>query len=215
MRSGSARQQFMIKVQTVGHEQFREGCGRLWDIAQQTFRPDLVVGIRSGGWRVAEEMKTTRAPRDVVFVPLTCRRPTSDVKGNSQTFKLVLKVLPYFVLDGLRLVEYYALTLPRCRAVVKHGAGEPRVSDPAEVDAIRAAAAGLPPGARVLVVDDSLDSGATLVSVITTLRSVLPPDVEVRTAAFTVLGPTPIVDADFFLYRHINCRFPWSYDFHG
>ena len=205
----------MIRVQTVGHEQFREGCGRLWDVAQQAFRPELVVGIRSGGWRVAEEMKLTRAPRDVVFVPLTCRRPTSDVKGKSRTFKLILKILPYFVLDGLRLVEYYALTLPRCRAVIKHGAGEPRVPDAAEVDAVRSAAAGLRPGARVLVVDDSLDSGATLASVITTLRSVLPPDVAVRTAAFTVLGPAPIVDADFFLYRRINCRFPWSYDFHG
>ena len=205
----------MISVQTVGPREFREGCGRLWDIAEQSFRPDLVVGIRSGGWWVAEEMKLARAPSGVVFVPLTCRRPTSDVKGKSPAFKLLLKTLPYAVLDLLRLLEYYALTLPRCRAVKKNGAGDLRVPDTTEVDAVRIAASRLRPGARVLVVDDSLDSGATLASVIKTLRAVLPTDAAVRTAAFTVLGPAPIVDADFFLYRRINCRFPWSYDFHG
>jgi hypoxanthine phosphoribosyltransferase len=205
----------MISIQTVGPREFREGCGRLWDIAEQSFRPDLVVGIRSGGWWVAEEMRMARAPSGVVFVPLTCRRPTSDVKGKSPAFKLLLKALPYVVLDVLRLLEYYALTLPRCRAVSKNGAAELRLPDATEMDAVRAAAARLRPGARVLVVDDSLDSGATLASVIKTLQRVLPVDAAVRTAAFTVLGPSPIVDADFFLYHRINCRFPWSYDFHG
>jgi len=205
----------MIRVQTVGRQEFREGCGQLWDIVQRAFQPDLVVGIRAGGWWVAEEMKRTRNPLGVQFVPLTCRRPTSDAKGKSRAFKLVLKVLPYFLLDILRYIEYYALTLPRCRAVVKNGAGESRVPETSEVDAIRSAAARLRPGAHVLVVDDSLDSGATLASVIKILRSVLPPDTAVRTAAFTVLGPAPIVDADFSLYHRINCRFPWSYDFHG
>jgi hypoxanthine phosphoribosyltransferase len=205
----------MISVQTVGRQEFREGCGRLWDVAQQAFRPDLVVGIRSGGWWVAEEMKAARAPSGVVFLPLTSRRPSTDVKGKSRAFKLLLKVLPYFLLDLLRLLEYYLLTLPRCRAVIKHGAGEARVPDAAEVDAVRWAAAGLRPKARVLVVDDSLDSGSTVANVISTLRRVLPSDAEVRTAAYTVLGPAPIVPADFFLYHRINCRFPWSYDFHG
>jgi len=103
----------MIRVQTVGRQEFREGCGQLWDIVQRAFQPDLVVGIRAGGWWVAEEMKRTRNPLGVQFVPLTCRRPTSDAKGKSRAFKLVLKVLPYFLLDILRYIEYYALTLPR------------------------------------------------------------------------------------------------------
>jgi hypothetical protein len=47
------------------------------------------------------------------------------------------------------------------------------------------------------------------------LRAALPPQAVVRTAAFTVLGPAPIVAADFSLLQRINCRFPWSYDFHG
>ncbi len=204
----------MIKVRTVGRKDFNEGCGRLWDLAQTSFRPDLVVGIRSGGWWVAEEMRAARAPASVVFLPLTSRRPTSDIKGKSRLFKLLLQVLPYFVLDLLRLVEYYLLTLPRCRSVAKQGRGEARSLDPAELAAVRNAVAQLPPAPHVLVVDDSLDSGATLASVLETLRGLLPPDAQLRTAAYTILGPTPIVAADFYLYRSINCRFPWSYDFH-
>jgi hypoxanthine phosphoribosyltransferase len=205
----------VITVRTVGRRDFKDGCGQLWDIAQRSVRPNLVVGIRSGGWWVAEEMKAVRSPPGVLFLPLTARRPSSDVKGKSGLFKLILKILPYFILDFLRLVEYYALTLPRCRTVARHGAGEGRSLDPEEMAAIRTAVAGLPAASQVLVVDDSLDSGATLASVIETLRAMLPADAQVRTAVYTVLGPAPIVAADFYLYRSINCRFPWSYDFHG
>jgi hypoxanthine phosphoribosyltransferase len=205
----------MIKIQTIDRQAFREGCGRLWDISQQGFQPNLVVGVRSGGWCVAEEMKVARNPPGVLFVPLTCRRPTSDVKGKSALFLWSLKVLPYPILNLLRLVEYYALTLPRCRAVRRTGAAELRVADEIELAGIRDAVAALRSDARVLIVDDSLDSGATLAIVIKTVRSLLPAQSIVRTAAYTVLGPAPIVEADFFLYQRINCRFPWSYDFHG
>src|SRR5579859_7235472 len=134
----------MIRIRTVGRREFSESCGRLWDLAERTFPPHLVIGIRAGGWWVAEEMRRTRNPAGVAFAPLTCRRPSSDVKGKSRLFLFALKVLPYFALNLLRLVEYYALTLPRCRAVTKNGAGEARIPDSRELDAIRSAAATLP-----------------------------------------------------------------------
>ena len=160
-------------------------------------------------------MIAARAPANVLFLPLTCRRPSSDIKGGSATFRFLLRVLPYFILNMLRTIEYYLLTLPRCRAARRHGIDDQRVPDPAEIGAIRAAARGLPADVRVLVVDDSLDSGATLRAVVRQLRELLPPAADLRTAAFTVLGPYPVVAADYFLYQRVNCRFPWSYDFHG
>lgn len=205
----------MIRIATVDRERFTRECGELWDLANAAFRPQLVIGIRSGGWWVAEAMQSARAPNGVEFLPLTCRRPSSAVKGESTAFKWLLKTLPYFVLNGMRLAEYYLLTLPRCRAARKHGAGVLKVADPAELTAIRDAIARLPADVRTLVVDDSLDSGATFVSVTRQLRELLPANAELRIAAFTVLGPDPIVSADFSLYQRVNCRFPWSYDFHG
>jgi hypothetical protein len=205
----------VISVRTIDRARFRDGCGTLWDLAQAGLQPQLVVGIRSGGWWVVEAMIAARAPANVVFLPLTCRRPTSDIKGGSATFRFLLRVLPYFILNILRTVEYYLLTLPRCRAARRHGVDDQRIPDPAEIGAIRAAARDLPADVRVLVVDDSIDSGATLHAVMRQLRELLPPAAELRTAAFTVLGPYPVVAADFALYQRVNCRFPWSYDFHG
>jgi hypoxanthine phosphoribosyltransferase len=204
----------VIRVRTVGRREFRQECGRLWDRVQHSFQPQLVIGVRSGGWWVAEEMRLARQVSGVVFAPLTCRRPTSELKGRSRALRFVLQVLPYFMLDGLRLLEYYALTLPRCRKVARQGF-EARIADREELAAVQRAIASLPIEVRVLVVDDSLDSGATLASVVAMLRAALPPQAVVRTAAFTVLGPAPIVAADFSLLQRINCRFPWSYDFHG
>ena len=205
----------MIRIRTVGYVQFHEDCGRLWDSIVQKCSPAMVVGIRSGGWWVAKEMMAARSSPGATFLPLTCRRPGTATKERSRLFRGLVRILPYVVLDGLRRLEYYFVTLPRCRSAQDTGRHKTSVLEPAELTAIRAAAAELPPEACVLVVDDSLDSGATLWNVISALRSVLPTDVAMFTAAFTVLGPAPIVAADFSLYRRINCRFPWSFDFHG
>jgi len=205
----------MITVRTIDRGGFAVECTRLWQMVRRRFPPDMVIGIRSGGWWVAEAMRAAGAPASVQFLPLTFRRPATGTKEHSRLLRAALRHLPYPVLDALRRVEYYVVTLPRCRAV---RAGGPRLSttpDPAEMAGIHLAAGRLPANARVLVVDDSLDSGATLWNVLTTLRTVLPADAVIQTAAFTVLGPAPIVPADFFLYHRINFRFPWSYDFHG
>lgn len=204
----------MIRIRTVGRAQFRNDCGRLWDSVERECSPTVVVGIRSGGWWVAKEMNLARSDSGAVFLPLTCRRPGTAAKERSQLFRFLVRVLPYFVLNELRRLEYYFVTLPRCRSA-RGGMHNTPLIESAELSAIRQATALLPAGACVLVVDDSLDSGATLWNVMTALRDVVPADVRILTAAFTVLGPSPIVPADFSLYQRINCRFPWSFDFHG
>lgn len=205
----------MLRIRTVGNAQFREDCGRLWDSVVRECTPGLVVGIRSGGWWVAKEMQEARGNAGAMFLPLTCRRPGTAAKQRSHIFRGLVRVLPYWVLDALRRFEYYFVTLPRCRSAREDGLRRTPILERAELSAIRQAAAQLGPGACVLVVDDSLDSGATLWNVMAALREVLPARTRMVTAAFTVLGPAPIVTADFFLYQRINCRFPWSFDFHG
>jgi hypoxanthine phosphoribosyltransferase len=204
----------VIRVRTVGVEEFRRGCGDLWDLARRSFEPNIVVGIRHGGWQVAEGMRAARALSQPEFLPLTCRRASSDVKEGSALFRLALQKLPYPVLNVMRLAEYYGVTLARCRAVRARGPGPSRIADPAAIDAIADAAGRITGPVRALIVDDSLDSGATLAHVMALVRQLLP-TAEMRIAAYTVLGPYPIVAADYALHHRVNCRFPWSYDFHG
>ena len=67
-------------------------------------------------------------------------------------------------------------------------------------------------GLNVLVVDDAVDSGATLRNVISALMDISPNNV-IKTAALTVTRKSPIVMPDYYLYHDRTLmRFPWSED---
>jgi hypoxanthine phosphoribosyltransferase len=68
------------------------------------------------------------------------------------------------------------------------------------------------PEARLLVVDDAVDSGVTLATVLQKLRQICPAHTQIRSAAITVTLDNPLVEPDFTLYRRVICRFPWSFD---
>jgi hypoxanthine phosphoribosyltransferase len=67
----------------------------------------------------------------------------------------------------------------------------------------------------VLVVDDAVDSGVTLATVLRLLRESSPPDTQFRSAVVTVTLAQPLAEPDFVLYRGVLCRFPWSFDAAG
>jgi hypoxanthine phosphoribosyltransferase len=65
---------------------------------------------------------------------------------------------------------------------------------------------------KILIVDDAVDSGATLSAVIEAIAK-LPGKRNVRTAVITVTASDPAVMPDFFIYNnHTLIRFPWSAD---
>jgi hypoxanthine phosphoribosyltransferase len=113
--------------------------------------------------------------------------------------------LPEPLLNALRRAEHRLV------------AGHREAVQPTQISLAEAIAIGnwlriLSRGARVLVVDDAVDSGVTLATVLQTLQSVCPPEVEVRTAVITVTIEDPVVAPDYALYRGVLCRFPWSFD---
>lgn len=64
----------------------------------------------------------------------------------------------------------------------------------------------------ILVVDDAVDSGNTLMAVKETIES-LDSDVEIRTAAITVTTSAPAIIPDYYIYHNRTLiRFPWSKD---
>lgn len=67
-------------------------------------------------------------------------------------------------------------------------------------------------GSRILIVDDAVDSGSTMASVINLLNQEFPGNI-IRTAAITVTTSTSLVEVDYALYREgVLVRFPWSND---
>jgi hypoxanthine phosphoribosyltransferase len=194
-----------LPTRTLGRTTFDAACAELTIMVGRDYAPALLVGVRTGGFVVAETMaRMTSLP----VLPLTCRRPTTALKSLVPGLKPLLSALPEPLLNALRRAEH--------RAIAGHRrAGQAIQIDLAEAAAIadRLRTSGC--GARVLVVDDAVDSGVTLATVLQTLRAICPPATALRTAVITVTTEDPVVAPDYALYRGVLCRFPWSFDARG
>lgn len=181
------------RVVTVRQEEFVELCHRLAaKVADSGYQPDVIVSIYRGGHWVARNMAP--APGAVPLVDVNLSRPISKWK---RPVKGLFKLLPYPVLDRMRLAESKLLSV--CSHKLKENVAIP---------------SQLSEGGfrRVLLVDDSVDSGATLASVLAALRRALP-DAECRSAVLTVTTGEPLVRPDYTLYDNRTLiRFPWSMD---
>lgn len=186
---------------------FAAACASLIRQVEAVYQPTLLVGIRTGGLVVAETIRQVRG--DIPVLPLTCRRAATGWKERVTFLPRLLAAMPQPVVDRLRWLEHHFLSPRRRRSTA------PQQTDRVEAEAIGHYLAQHPDTRRVLVVDDAVDSGVTLATVLTLLRQVCPPDTELRSAAITVTLSQPLVDPDFTVYRGVLCRFPWSFDAAG
>ncbi len=160
------------------------------------FSPEIVVGILTGGGEVGRRVAAyLHAP---AYFEVSLQRPSTHRKHRLGP---LLRSLPGWVADRLRIYE--ARKLSRV-------AGAPREAVlPEDLTlALRSMS-----GSGVLIVDDAVDSGATLSAVIRAVKSVVP-RAEIRSAALTVTTPHPSVEPEYALWRNeVLLRFPWSLDY--
>lgn len=192
-------------VITLKQPEFEAACASLMRMVMADYEPTLLVGVRTGGLVVAEAMARSLS-RPVVLLPLTCQRPGTATKSRLPLLHEVLGAMPRGAVDAMRIVEHRLLASRRKRL-----AKTPHV-DHDEAAAIAALLAEGTHKHRLLVVDDAVDSGATLATVVERLRSMCPSDTEIRTAVITVTLDSPRLLPDFVLHHRVLCRFPWSFD---
>jgi hypoxanthine phosphoribosyltransferase len=197
-------QTLTLRVATLGHAAFKSACADLRTLVEREFRPDVVIGIRSGGYYVAEAMLTD-AWSQAALVPLTCRRVTTGVKNRVPGLRQVVSRLPASVADRIRLLEHRYVTLR------KKPDPQRRTIDAEEANFLSGVLSRLHPRPSVLVVDDAVDSGATLFVVTQHLRQAAH-GAEIRSAALTVTSAAPLARPDYALFHHVLFRFPWSLD---
>jgi hypoxanthine phosphoribosyltransferase len=169
------------------------------------FAPDIVIGIKTGGYTVAALMFDA-GPSMPVLLPITSQRAGTAKKSRSFFFAYVVRHLPRWLNNQLRLIEH-ARILHRNRDLDFVEC----TLDEAELQAIEQALA-LKPDARVLIVDDACDTGSTMLAVAAKLQS-MAPNAMLKTAAITVTMPSPRIEPDYRVYHYVLCRFPWSFDF--
>lgn len=185
---------------------FATACAELMRRAFADQRADALIAIPTGGSFVAEAMRDTAAP-GIPILPLTCRRPTTSSPLRAMLVRGLSATASRSILDRLRVAEHAFLTRLPAHATRQ----EVHRLDEAEIDALRdwLRTAGARPS--LLVVDDAVDSGATLGRVIEVVRALSPPASDIRSAVISVTTEHPRVEPTYALYRQL-CRFPWSLD---
>lgn len=193
-----------MKVISLLGSDFAESCRLLAQKISRDYNPDLVIGVLTGGGYVGKEVfKSLPHAEKRLYVETRIQRTGTRTKERS-VIRRILKYSPVFLLDWMRMLE--SVVLER-KAKRKNPKREGVISLPRDVDSLLKSELR-----NVLLVDDAIDSGATL----HLLKNYLErryAKIVVKIAVVTVTTPNPIVDADYFLFHdRVLVRFPWSND---
>ena len=178
------------RVMTLSEEAFLtavEGLQRC--VAASGFEPEAILSIRHGGEFVGKPMFA-----GLPHYAVTLQR--SSTKRKNRLFAAVVKRMPLFLLDRMRILEAWMLSKKK----------------PAPIDSPRIVLPDLTTFRRILIVDDAVDSGATLAAIRRSVSTLCPRAV-IKTAVITVTTQSPLIVPDFYLYHNFTLiRFPWSLD---
>lgn len=183
---------------------FIQICRRLASlIAESRGRYDLVVPIASGGRHVGDQV-IPQLPYPCRTMVLKRQRPSTQKKSGFPFLRTLVRRLPEWLQNRLRVLEVRLAEFrferrrdaPRIPGEVHELFRSPDI--PAHVQAI-------------LVVDDAVDSGATLADVRAYLE-VQYPGAVIHSAALSVTHRNPLIFPEYTLYPRAIVKCPWSLD---
>lgn len=182
-----------MRVKTLHKEDLKAHCTLLQEKVSADFRPDLIVGIASGGVIVAEQMF-----RSLPHISVDLRRPGTATKSRMAPLMRIVRRFPERLRNGLRIAEARLLAA--------------KTKKPSDAMALRVEVPSKE-FSNILVVDDAVDSGVTLQTVLKAVRAACP-GTDIRSAAITVTTTQPIALPDYYIYNNQTLlRFPWSNDY--
>lgn len=188
-----------MKVKTVTHKEFDKMCADLQGLVlKSAYDYDVLIGIARAGVYVAEKFDAKK------FYIIKSQRGGTAVKRG--TVNSILLKMPAFLNCFFRMAESKILEW-------KDAFKRPTLKE-VEIDeklTLRLKEGGH----QVLIVDDAVDSGCSLLSVVTAVRSISPENI-IRTAVITVTRKKVLIEPDYALFRNSTLfRFPWAGDVCG
>ncbi len=194
-------------VKTLDNTALLDAAKALNSLVFQNFVPDIIIGIRTGGFVVAE-MMAKETPHNPVLLAISRQRVSTQKKKKIKFLKNLLRFLPYAITDLMRIMEHKSLNSKAGNEK------QPFSPDIDELAALRGTMRNRD-SCKILIVDDAIDSGATMKAVFDVVRAEANSACIIKTAAITVTTDSPLIQPDYKLYRYVLCRFPWSFDFKG
>lgn len=191
-------------VITLTPSSLASSCHRLSGCVKAAgYEPTLLVGIKSGGAEVAREMRSDFPT--AMYCEVRLSRPDTGKKNTGIVHRL-LRSMPLWLCNLLRIAE------SRLREWASNNRQPQRVGDISLPEEIASQLGGATPK-RILLIDDAIDTGATIQRAKEQLTRDYP-DAEIKVAVITVTTAHPQCEADFCLYHNRTlCRFPWSNDY--
>lgn len=190
-----------MKVISILKKDFEKVCFELSDKVIHDYKPDIIIGVLTGGGYVARNIKK-RFETSNYYYEIKVQRSTTKTKQKIRIDKF-FKLLPYFILNWLRIIESHYFELKR-RFVDNEPCGE--IVLPTEL--IELLKNG---GHKVLIIDDSIDTGSTILILKNSIENVSKNN-QVRVAVINVTQHKPYVFPDYYLFYRVLIRFPWSSD---
>ena len=191
-----------MKVVTLHPAGFERHCQLLAERVAASYPDgfDAVVGIRRGGSVVCDAVCRHLSPLPPRRYDMSRQRSSTRRKGSWPA--KFLRALPYSVLNMMRMAESFLLA-------IRHGKESYSFTP---VDIPQELRESLKSGKCrcILVVDDAIDSGETILDIVESIRKVSS-EVKVITAVITVTTRTPLLQPDFSIYDNRTLRrVPWS-----
>lgn len=165
----------------------------------------LILGIAEGGIPVAEivyDFLKNENQNQVNLNFIKAQRPSTKRKKASlareNLLKFVFSILPKFVLDYLRVYEHKKLSKRNQSDL------EREIISNSEID--------FSFYDFVLVVDDAVDSGASMKKVVDFVNEKSQKTMVLKSLSVVVTQQNPLFLPDYFQFRDVLIRFPWSLD---
>lgn len=192
-----------MRVRTLDDKDFKVYCCQLAGLVIGSgYQPDLVVGIANGGVRVMDELIDSgifRGNSSVGVKRVVVRRQRPGTVAKQRLAGKFLAHIPRWSANILRRIES-AMRGIKSRLI------KPEVS---ELILDESVVQALSDASNILIVDDAVDTGATLAAVKRSVEKVTA--ATVRTAVITVTLKNPLIFPDYHLIAEL-IRFPWSVD---
>jgi len=194
-----------MKVITLDNKKLTQYSQKLAiEILKSKYQPDLIIGIQTGGAFVSKPLYTEITKHyKTAYCEVGLSRPLSH-KKKKFNIKILLQYFPYVLLNFMRNLEVFIYELFKSQ---KYGLTRQNeiIIDIDTVDCIKKAK-------NILLVDDAIDSGATLLEVKTKILS-LNKNTQIKTAVLTSTHKSSYIDVDFSIFKRVLLRCPWSNDY--
>lgn len=193
-----------VAVRTYEASDVAADCERLAAMLN-VFEPDLIIGIANGGVPVAHGV-ASHLVGQISVADVRAQRRSTGVKSHP-ALRGAIRRLPRQGADLLRIFEVCERELVYHLMARLLGRARPA----RQVELSLAAQNLLPQSARVLIVDDCIDSGETMRRVATAITD-MAPDAQVRSAVLASAWLRPPVVPDYVLHQRTLVRLPTSFD---